>query len=40
MPIMDGYEASIEIKRLHNEGAIRKLPVICALTAYTTPEFK
>jgi CheY-like chemotaxis protein len=40
MPIMDGYEASIEIRKLYSEGIIKKLPCICALTAYTTIEFK
>lgn len=40
MPILDGYEASIEIKRMFNDGIIKKLPCICALTAYTTSEFK
>jgi signal transduction histidine kinase/CheY-like chemotaxis protein len=37
MPEMDGYQATTEIRRLHQEGALRRIPVI-ALTANALPE--
>jgi two-component system, sensor histidine kinase and response regulator len=37
MPEMDGYQATAELRRLHKEGALRRIPVI-ALTANALPE--
>jgi signal transduction histidine kinase/ActR/RegA family two-component response regulator len=37
MPEMDGYQATAEFRRLHQEGALRRIPVI-ALTANALPE--
>jgi CheY-like chemotaxis protein len=40
MPIMNGLEASKEIKNLYEKGRIRKIPLICALTGHTSDEFR
>ena len=40
MPIMCGFDAAKKIKSLYMEGKLSYLPYICALTAYTTDEFK
>jgi CheY-like chemotaxis protein len=40
MPIMNGLEASKKIKSLHEEGEIKRMPLICALTGHTTDDFR
>ena len=40
MPIMDGFTSSKLIKMYCDEMKSDKAPLICALTAYTTDEFK
>jgi CheY-like chemotaxis protein len=40
MPVMDGFQATEEIRHLHERGVIKSNPVICALTAYTTDTFE
>jgi CheY-like chemotaxis protein len=39
MPVMDGFEATLQIRKLYEEKKLKKLPFICALTAYTTNAF-
>ena len=40
MPVMDGFEATTQIRNLSQNGFISYKPFICALTAYTTNAFK
>ena len=40
MPILDGFQASTQIKELYAAKKIKHYPYICALTAYTTGVFR
>ena len=40
MPILDGYQATEKIVKLHSKRRIKQLPTIVALTAYSTETTK
>ena len=40
MPVMDGFEATKNIRTLFSQGFLQKRPYIVALTAYDQDSFK
>lgn len=40
MPIMDGFEATKNIREMFQKGIISNNPYICALTAFKGEKFK
>jgi CheY-like chemotaxis protein len=40
MPVLDGFEATKEIRQMVSDGKLKTAPSILALTAYATEGFK